>query len=49
MYQLLPWKTNDTENGVTLSIRVRSNVETQVVVFDDDDVAFVASTSLSVS
>ena len=50
VYQLLPWKTKETENGVTLSIRVKSNVDTHVVVFAADyDVVFVTSTSLSVS
>lgn len=57
VYQLLPWKTKETENGVTLSILVMSKVEIQVVVtfdVDDDDVTLVSlplptSTSPSVS
>ncbi len=51
VYQLLPWNTNDTEKGVTLSIRVRSKVEMQVVtfVFLCDVIVGVTSASLSVS
>ncbi len=51
VYQLLPWKTNDTEKGVTLSIRVRSKVEMQVVtfVFLCDVIVGVTSASPSVS
>ncbi len=51
VYQLLPWNTNDTEKGVTLSIRVRSKVEMQVVtfVFLCDVIVGVTSASPSVS
>ena len=49
VYQLFPWKTNETEKGVTLSIRVMSNVEMQVDTFADDDVTLATSASASVS